>query len=344
LALLALTGESLPAGKVPPELLQRYALGRRGAPRDEVVVGPALGEDSAVVDLGGQLAVISSDPITGATRNAGWLAVHVCCNDLGAMGAEPVGVLVTLLLPSDDAVGHLERTMADVHRACVDLGVAVLGGHSEVTAGLTAPILSLTALGRAPRERLVTSRGASPGDQLILTKAAAIEGTAILATDFADELTRELGAEAVAAGQGFYDEISVVREGVAAAAAGASAMHDVTEGGVLGALYELAAASGVGFAVRAADVPVRPETAAICHTLGLDPLRLLGSGALLIAAPDGPALVGALATHGIPATILGRALPRRRGRRLLTPAGSVPLGPTDRDELYRAFAPGPDRT
>jgi hydrogenase expression/formation protein HypE len=330
-----LTGElSLPPGKVPPELLERYALGRAGAPRGEVVVGPALGEDSAVVDLGGQLAVISADPITGATRNAGWLAVHVCCNDLGAMGAEPVGVLVTLLLPSEGAVGHLDRAMADVHRACVDLGIAVLGGHSEITAGLTAPILSLTALGRAPRERLVTSHGARPGDQLILTKAAAVEGTAILATDFADELTRELGPEVVAAGQRFYDEISVVREGIAAAAAGATAMHDVTEGGVLSALNELATASDVGLRVRVEAIPRREVTDQICGYFSVDPLALVSSGSLLIAAPKERDVAGALRGDGFEATVIGE-IAETKERRLLLRGKSLPLFTPPRDELWR---------
>ena len=329
-----MTGElSLPPGKVPPELLERFALGR-GASREEVVVGPGIGEDSAVVDLGGQLAVLSTDPITGATRNAGWLAVHVACNDLGAMGAEPVGVLITLLLPPDDAVGHLDRAMGDVHRACAELGVAVLGGHSEVTAGLAAPILSLTALGRTTRERLVTSRGARPGDQLILTKAAAIEGTAILATDFADELTRELGPEVVAAGQRFYAEISVVREGVAAAAAGASAMHDVTEGGVLSALNELAAASDVGVRVRVEAIPRREVTDRICGYFSVDPLALVSSGALLIAAPKERDVGGVLRTQGFEATVIGDVVETKE-RRLLLRGKSLPLFTPPRDELWR---------
>lgn len=333
-----MTGElDLPPGKVPPELLERHALRRRGAPRADVVVGPGLGEDAAVVDLGGQLAVISSDPITGATRNAGWLAVHVACNDLGAMGAEPVGVLVTLLLSPAGAVGHLERLMAEVERACAQLGIALLGGHSEVTAGLATPILSLTALGRTTRERLVTSRGARPGDQLILTKAAAIEGTAILASDFADELARELGADVVAAGQRFYDEISIVREGIAAAAAGATAMHDVTEGGVLAALNELASASDVGLRVRVEAIPRRDVTDQICGYFSVDPLALVSSGALLIAAPKQRDVAGALRTQGFEAAVIGE-VGQNKERRLLLRGKSLPLFTPARDELWRLLA------
>jgi hydrogenase expression/formation protein HypE len=323
---------SLPPGKVPPELLRRYALGR-GAPRSELLVGPGIGEDAAVVDLGGAVAVLSSDPITGASRNAGWLGVHVACNDIAAMGAAPLGVLITLLLPSDGAVAHLETIMGDVHRACLDLGVAVLGGHSEVTAGLRDPILTLTALGRAEGGRYVTSAGARPGDQLIVTKAAAVEGTAILATDFADELTAELGAELVEEAQRFWSEISVVREGVAAAAAGATAMHDVTEGGVLGALHELADASAVGLRVRLEQIPRRPATDAICGYFSVDPLALVSSGSLLIAAPKERRLAEQLRAQGIEATSIGEVAAGER--RLLLRGKSMPLVPPPRDELWR---------
>lgn len=326
--------DPLPPGKVPLELLERFALGRRGAERADVLVGPALGEDAAVVDFGESVAVLSSDPITGANRNAGWLGVHVACNDVGAMGAEPVGVLVTLLLPSSGAVGHLERIMADVHRACADLGIAVLGGHSEVTAGLAEPILSLTALGRAPRRRVVTSRGAGPGDQIIMTKAAAIEGTAILATDFAEELARELGPEVVAAGQRFYDQISVVREGMAAAAAGASAMHDVTEGGVLGALHEMALGGGFGVRVRVEAIPRRELTDRICGYFSVDPLALVSSGALLVTAPKEKDVAGELRRQGFEATVIGEVTDTPE-RRLLLRGKSMPLFAPPRDELWR---------
>jgi hydrogenase maturation factor len=326
--------DALPPGKVPLDLLERFVLGRRGAERTDVLVGPALGEDAAVVDFGESVAVLSSDPITGATRNAGWLGVHVACNDIGAMGAEPVGVLVTLLLPPRGALGHLERIMADVHRACLDLGVAVLGGHSEVTAGLSEPILSLTALGRAPRGRVVTSRGASPGDQIVLTKAAAIEGTAILATDFADELERELGADVVRAGQRFYDEISIVREAIAAAAAGATAMHDATEGGVLGALHELALAGGFGVRVRLEAIPRREVTDRICGYFSVDPLALVSSGALLLTAPRERDVASELRRQGFEATVIGDVTGTPE-RRLLLRGKSLPLFAPPRDELWR---------
>jgi len=339
--LVVATESAVQSGKLPPALLRRLVFGRLGVRRPETLVRAAYGEDSAVLDLGDDLVVLSSDPITAAGARAGWLGVHVACNDVAANGGTPVAVLLTILVPEGAPPSVVGTVMRDAHQAARELGVEIVGGHTEVTPGLSRLLLALTAVGRAPRGRHLTSAGARPGDALLLTKAAGLEGTAVLAHDFADTLRGHVSAVALRRARGFLRELSVVPEARVAAESGATALHDVTEGGVLGALYELAAASGVGFAVRAADVPVRPETAAICRALGLDPLRLLGSGALLIATPDGPALIEALATHGIAATVLGRALPRRRGRRLLTPTGPILLGPTDRDELYRAFATVP---
>ena len=314
-------------------MLRRFAFSRGGAARDEVLVGPGVGEDAAVVSFGDQVAVLSSDPITGASRNAGWLGVHVACNDIAATGATPIGVLVTLLLPSVNAIEELDRLTAEVHRAASDLGIAVLGGHSEVTEGLTKSILCLTALGRAPLGGYVTSNGARVGDEIIMTKSAAIEGTAILATDFADELTLGVGAEIVAEGQTFYSEISIVPEGTISAAHGATSMHDVTEGGILGALAELADASDIGFRVRVESIPRRHATEAICGYFGLDPLALVSSGSLLITAPKDRELVRVLREHGIDATSIGEVT--LKDRRLLLRGKQMPHFAPERDELWR---------
>ena len=265
--------------------------------------------------------------------NAGWLGVHVACNDIAATGAQPIGVLVTLLLPPENAIAELDRLTAEIHRAASDLDIAVLGGHSEVTAGLTKSIICLTALGRAPIDGYVTSHGARIGDEIIMTKSAAIEGTAILATDFADELIAGIGREFVAAGQGYFAEISVVREGTIAAANGATAMHDVTEGGILGALAELADASGIGFRVRVESIPRRPATDAICGYFGVDPLALVSSGSLLITAPKERQLARFLRDHAIDATSIGEVTSGER--RLLLRGKQMPHFAPERDELWR---------
>lgn len=323
----------LPIGKVPPDLLERFVYPNIGARRGDVLVHAHLGEDCAVIEFGDEVAVLTTDPITGAGPDLGWYAVFVATNDLAATGADPVALLVTLLLPSEHAAGDLERVMRDASAAAMQLGVEIVGGHSEVTSGIERPLVVVTALGRARKNRVLRSGGAQPGDALLLTKGAGIEGTSILATVLEDRLKPALGASVVAQAQACRRQISVLPEARAAVQAGARAMHDVTEGGVLGAAYEIAAASGIGVHLDAGRVPVLPETAAICAFLGIDPLGLIGSGALLVATPDAQRTAGAIARAGIAAAEIGRFVPS--DRLVIRETRATPLPPPAGDELWR---------
>ncbi|MCC7371265.1 MAG: AIR synthase family protein [Chloroflexi bacterium] len=320
-------------GKLDPAALRRLVLDRLGVRRDDVVVHARLGEDAAAVAFGDEVCVLSSDPITGAGSSAGWYAVHVSCNDIAAMGARPVGVLATLIFPPTADEADVAQVMMDIHRAALELGIEVLGGHTEVAPGVVSPIISMTAVGRAPREQLVTSGGARPGDTLLLTKWAGLEGTAILATDLAAHLDGKMTPEAIARAQGFSARISVVRDGIEAAKLGATALHDPTEGGVLGALWELAEASGYGFEIDASAVPILDETRQVCAAFGADPLKLISSGAMLIACPDLSRMLAGLAEHRIPATPIGRVT--SGARTVLVRGRPVPAESVHRDELWR---------
>lgn len=324
-------------GKLTTDWLRRYAFPQRGVLRDDVLVHAGIGEDCAVLDFGDEVCVLTTDPITGATQRAGWYAVHVGCNDLAACGARPVGVLVTLLACERETAESLAAVMADVAAAARELGIEVLGGHSEVTPGLPQTIVVVTAVGRAPRGQYVTSAGARPGDALLLTKSGGLEGAAILAADLADRLAGRVPADVLERARSFITRLSVVPEGLAAAAAGAHALHDVTEGGVVGAVAELAEAANVGVELWCDAVPVAPETEAICAALGVDPLRLISSGAMLVACGDGPAMVQHLAAHSIPAAVIGRLLEPSAGRWLVSHAGRQPLVAPERDELWRVL-------
>ncbi len=328
----------LPIGKVPAELLGTLVYLHLGAHRPDVLVHAQLGEDCAVIEFGDEVAVLTTDPITGAGPDLGWYAVFIATNDLAATGAEPVALLLTLLLAPARAAADLHRVMQDASAAATKLGVEIAGGHSEVTSGIDRTIVVVTALGRARKDRVLRSGGARPGDALLLTKGAGIEGTSILAAALEDRLKPVLGEEILARAQAYRDQISVLPEARAAVAAGARAMHDVTEGGILGAVYEIAAASGIGVHLDADRVGVLPETASICGALGLDPLGLIGSGALLVATPDAPRTAGAIAHAGILAAEIGMFVPRDR---LVTRDGlTTPLLPPGRDELWRALASG----
>jgi hydrogenase maturation factor len=327
----------LRTGKLPPDLLRSLVLGRLGARRSETLVRATLGVDAAAIaldDNGDWACVLTTDPITTASKGAGRLGVHVVCNDLAAMGAEPLGVLATLLFPAGTRPEAIADLTSEIDATARGLNVEVLGGHTEVAPGLTAPIVVMMGVGRARRDRLVTAAGARVGDALVLTKAAALEGTHILAADFAEQLQRGVPEELLRAAASYGAELSVVPEARLALDLGATAMHDPTEGGIVGAAWEMAEASGAGCVLYAERVPVRDATRAICAVLGVDPLRLIASGALLIACPDGAAMVDDLRAHGIEAAEIGHVTPS--GMKVVQPDGSVEaVAELERDELYR---------
>ena len=327
------------AGKLSPQKLRGLVFDRLHQRRSDILLRPGVGEDSAVIDFGDEVCVISTDPITGATHRLGWLAVHVACNDVAANGAEPVGIQVALLLPEGTTDEFIGRLMADMDAACAELGIEILGGHTEVTSQVQGPLVVTTALGRAPRDRYVTSSGSQLGDIIYVTKGVGFEGTGILAADHRQVLTGQVDSVVLERARQFLDQISVVPEALAAARAGASALHDITEGGFSGALWEVLSVSCLGCEIKIADVPVLPETRAICDALQLDPLGLISSGSLLItAAPDVP-IVEAVAKVGVRAYPVGRVTTSTRN--LVLPDGSQrELSEPTEDELWRFLAQG----
>ncbi len=319
-------------GKVPPELLRRLVYPYL-THRPDVLVAAGIGQDSAVLDFGPNVCITTCDPITGAVQHLGRLAVHVACNDLAATGAEPVALLLTLLLPLHATEDDLQTIMSEAGRTAAAVGVAIAGGHTEVTPRVTEIVAIMTAIGRAERGAYVHAASARSGDALLLTKAAGIEGTAILATDLAAELARSVPPDQLERARHFIDDVSVLPEGRAAARAGATAMHDVTEGGVLTAAWELAEASGLGVEVWADAVPVRPETAAVCAALRADPLLLIGSGALFITTGDSHQTLTAVRQAGVAAAQVG--VMRAEGRVVRRGERTEALVPAPRDELWR---------
>ncbi|WP_096389726.1 AIR synthase family protein [Halopenitus persicus] len=293
-------------GKLDPAGLADF-LGAVGADDPTVIQGAAYGEDAAAIDLGDRTLVVSADPISLAAERAGQLGIHVACNDVAVSGADPRWVTSTVFLPDEDP--GTRRTLADqLDATASDLGVAIVGGHTEYLPALDRPLLSMTAMGTT--DRFLPSGGATPGDRLVLTKGAGIEATAILASDFAEEC-RDAGVEAgtLEAARGFFDDVSVVPE-AAAVRDLATAMHDPTEGGLLTAVHEMASAAGVRVEIAREDVPIRPETRTCCTAMGVDPLRTFGSGALLAAVPADQvaAAVSAVEALGVEAAAIGEVV------------------------------------
>jgi hydrogenase expression/formation protein HypE len=327
---------TLGTGKLPADLLRSLVLGRLGQRRPETLIGASLGVDAAAVAIDADWAcVLTTDPITTAVAGAGRLGVHVVCNDLAAMGADPIGILATLLFPAGTSPEDVERLCTEIDAAARDVEVEILGGHTEIAPGLHTALVVMTGVGRARRDRLLTAAGAQPGDALVLTKAAGLEGTHVLAADLRSRMVGRVPDHVLDEAAAFGDELSVVPDARVARDQGATAMHDPTEGGVVGATWEIAEASHCGFRIEAALIPVRAATRAVCSTLGVDPLRLIASGALLVACPDGPAMVEALGDAGIPAAVIGAMLPWPEGRTLVYPDRAEPITRLDRDELYR---------
>ncbi len=323
-------------GKVPPEILKQYIFGNLGKTRDDVLVHSSLGEDCSVIDFGDEVCVLSTDPITGAVQDIGRLAVHISCNDIAANGADPVGIMVTILAPLGTQAEDLGRIMSQINEESCLLGIEVLGGHSEITAGIDRVIISTTAVGRAKKEHYVTSSGAEPGHDLVMTKGAGLEGTAILVSDFADSLKDTLTPDQITTGRSFLQRISVVPDGQIAVQNGAVAMHDATEGGILGAAYEMAAASGVGVEIWEDAVIIHPVTRAVCAHFKINPLALVSSGSMLIASPNGDAVVQALEKEGIGAAVIGRFI--HEGFRVVRDGKSYAAEPPERDEIWKVFA------
>ena len=309
-----------------------------------VALGPKPGEDAALIDFGDRYLVAKTDPITFATDLIGWYVVNVNANDLAVMGATPKWLLATLLLPEGTPQSAVAGIFGQLRDACSELGVTLVGGHTEITYGLDRPIAVGAMLGEVDKARAVLSSGVQPGDALLLTKGIAVEGTSILAREARDVLLEE-GVDPQlldsAAGMLFDPGISVLEDARAALEYGeVHAMHDPTEGGLSGALYELAAASGVGLDIDADAIPVLPECRRLCDALGIDPLGLISSGALLAAvAPESAnAVIAALSDAGIPASLIGEATRAGAPVTLRSPSAAREFPKFDRDELARFFS------
>ncbi|MEM2534834.1 MAG: AIR synthase family protein, partial [Candidatus Nezhaarchaeales archaeon] len=308
-------------GKLPPAVLESLVFSRLGVTDDRVLVGPSIGEDAAIIDLGNnRILAIHVDPITEAVERIGWLSVHVASNDVAVRGVKPSWFLSTILLPSRD-VEALDSITKQMDAALREVGGMIIGGHTEISPGIEKPIVVMTALGIGLKDELILTRGARPGDLVLMTKATGLEGTAIIASDFRVKLL-ELGVsqsiieEAVRC----FNDVSVVREALTLAKTRTpTSMHDPTEGGLLNGLLEVAMASGCVMTIYEDKVPIRASTKIICESLDLDPLKLISSGALI--ATIKPDLIdvalNSLKNIGVSFSIIGEVVDRGVPRVLL---------------------------
>ena len=322
------------AGKLKESVLKRSILKQLHTRKEDVLAKPAVGGDFGAISISDELAaVLSSDPVT-LTRDAiGSSAIMAACNDVACSGATLKGVSVTMLLPTAFNEDELRDLMKDMDQACQECGVDILSGHTEVTRVVKEPVVVVTAMGIVEKEALVHSSGVQPGMDIVATKWVGLEGTAILAREREEELRTRYAKPFIDNAKVFGQMMSIVPEAAVAIKSGASAMHDVSEGGIFGALWELAESAGVGLEIDLKKIPIRQETVEICEFFDLNPYKIVSGGCLLIATTDGNGMVLELEKAGIPATVIGKATDGN-DRVLLNEDERRFLETTQTDELY----------
>ena len=321
-------------GKIGSNRLKEIILDKVNHRREDVLVPAGLGEDSAVVDFGQEVLVISSDPITGANKKAGYLAVNVACNDIAATGAKPLGIQVVMLMPETMSDIDITNLIEEIDESAAAIDVEVLGGHTEVLSSVSEPIIVVTAIGKTSRESFISTGGAQPGDDLVITKGVGIEGTYILANDFQGLLQKKgVSQEIIENALAYEKKLSVIKEGLIASESGVHALHDITEGGLYGAVEEMSQAAGSGFELWVDQIDIDYTTETICNVLKIDPLGLISSGSMLIALPDGEGLIKKLKNRGINAIKVGRVLDSEKN--ILKNDIKQQFNWNGRDELWR---------
>ena len=332
----------LKIGKLDSDVLQRIVINKIRYRRPEVKTRAGIGEDCAVIDYGEYECVVSTDPITADVKNIGRLAIHISCNDVASNGIEPLGITLAVMLPVGTTESDVQTIMTQAGTAAEEAGVEIIGGHTEVTPAVNQPVIVSTAFGRGIAGESASARNMRPGDMILMTKSAGLEGTGIIATEKAEELTGVLTPQELRRAQGMIRDVSVVKDGVTAGRIGTSGMHDVTEGGILGAVWEMCHISGLGAEVELEAIHVDPVTEKIAAHYGINPLRLISSGCMLIVAPPSKAYKIVTEYHkidvNIKSAIIGKICGAEHGITQIDPQGQESeIAPPYADELYKVI-------
>lgn len=328
------------AGKIKNEFLKQIVFKYLGYSNERLLYGPAIGRDAAAVKLlNNKILIIKSDPITGAIRHIGRYAITVNANDIAVLGARPLFFISTILLPINSSVAELESICKDMDSAAKEINVSIIGGHSEICAGIINPILCGTMLGETSSDVIITANS-KPGDKLVMTKSAAIEGTTILAWDKEEYLKDKIGNNILASAKRLLNYLSILPEAqLALEIGGITTMHDPTEGGILNGIFEICEASNVGAIIYEDQIPVAKETLEICKVFDLDPLRLISSGTLLMSLnPDYlDQLTSALNSNGIAATCIGEITSKKTVTLIKKNGIHEAITEQNQDQLWNVF-------
>ncbi|MGO1370140.1 AIR synthase family protein [Senegalia sp. (in: firmicutes)] len=318
-------------GKLPNELLESLVLNSIKNKRKDVITRGAVGEDCAVVDFGKYACVLSTDPITGAAKNIGKLAIHISANDIASNGAEPIGILLTILAPPDTKEEEIKEIMKDATDVANELNIEIIGGHTEITSAVNRIVINSTAIGKQLKEKVLDASKVKEGYKVILTKKIAIEGTSIIAHDLEERLKKDIDDELINEAKTLIEDISVVKEGMIAGEIGVDYMHDITEGGLFGAIHEASSAINKGIRIYKDKIKLEKSTEVICDKLNIDPYRLIASGSLIIITEDKNAdlLLDKFKKESIEANIIGEVI--NSGVFM----DQEKINPPESDELYK---------
>ena len=333
----------LPIGKLDSEILKKIIFDNIIYKRPEVTTGAGIGEDCAVLDFGELECVVSTDPITASIADIGRLSIHISCNDIASNGVQPVAILLTVLLPEGTTEEDIAIMMKQAAKAAADCEVQIAGGHTEITRAVNQPIICSTAFGRAPKGGSQSAKTMQEGDRIYVTKKLALEGTGIIAGEHGDKLLAEgvLTKSEIAEAHAMLDSVSVVREGVLAGKIGTHGMHDITEGGVLGAVWEMCNISDCGALLNESAMPISDNTKKLAAHYGFNPLRMISSGSMLILAGQETAkdLEKAMQDAGIDITCIGEITKKGDTPKLRRITGGIEeIAPPTADEIYRVLA------
>jgi len=326
-------------GKLDSELLKELVFNNITFRRPEVITRPGIGEDCAVVDFGEYDCVLSTDPITGAVNEIGRLAIHISCNDIASNGVEPLGILLSCMLPVGTSKEDVDQIMKQAAHESAKIGVEIIGGHTEITDAVNKPVIVSTAIGRGLRGSSQSAKDMKAGDYILVTKQAGMEGTGIIVSDHPDKVKDILSPDEMQQALKMLDQVSVVKEGLIAGEIGTSGMHDITEGGVLGSVWEMCEVSDTGAEIWKEKIPVSDVTKKICDHFNIDWLRLISSGCMMIvASPDKKDLImDRIQKSGIAISCIGRVRDKSFGRILIDGHLNTDITPPDSDELYKVI-------
>ena len=294
-------------GKISENVLRRSVLKKIRIHRNEVKNGADVGTDCAVLSFGADCDVmLSTTPVSAPLKDISDYAVHMALNSVAAAGAEPVGVMLSILLPEETEESGLQYMMERAQAVCDICGADIIGGHTEVVPGITAPVMNVTGIGKRSTTQGYSLRGVGLDQDIIVSKWIGLEGTVRLARSCEEKLRARYPARMIGEAAAFDRYLSVIPEAAIALKSGVCGMHDVSRGGIFGALWEMAERAGVGLTVDLRKIPVKQETIEICEFFELNPYELLSGGCLLMTADNGEALTEALAAADIPAAVIGR--------------------------------------